>query len=116
MENIMAYLNLAITVAMVLGGAVAFRYGINRTANEIQERVINALKSEIQMLQDRIVALEKDNTRLSQIIAVIRTALKQRGLSVTIEGDLVSIADSQGHLSIHASPFSPLQREEVKEN
>lgn len=102
MENITTYLNLVIAVAIVLGGAVAFRFSLNRTANEIQERVINALKSEIQTLQDRIVALEKDNTRLSQTIAIIRTALKQRGMSVTIDGDLISISDAQGN-STHAS-------------
>lgn len=102
MENITIYLNLVIAVAIVLGGAVAFRYSLNRTANEIQERVIHALQSEIQTLQDRIVALEKDNTRLSQTISIIRTALKQRGMSVTIDGDLISISDAQGN-STHAS-------------
>ncbi len=102
MENMISYLNLVIAVAIVLGGAVAFRYSLNRTANEIQERVINALQSEIQTLQDRIVALEKDNTRLSQTIAIIRTALKQRGMSVTIDGDLISISDAHG-TSTHAS-------------
>lgn len=113
MENVTTYLNLAIALAIVLGGAVAFRYSLNRTANEIQERVINALQSEIQTLQDRIVALEKDNTRLSQTIALIRTALKQRGMSVTIDGDLVSISDAHG-TSTHASrmqavsPLHPL--------
>lgn len=102
METIVTYLNIAVAVAMVLGGAIAFRYGMSRTANEIQERVIHALQSEIQMLQERVVALEKDNTRLSHIIALIRSALKQRGLSVTIDGDLISIHDTQGN-SIHAS-------------
>ena len=102
MENIMMYLNLVVALAIVLGGAIAFRYGLNRTANEIQERVINALQSEIHTLQDRIEALEKENTRLSQTIAIIRTALKQRGLSVTIDGDLISISDTQGN-STHTS-------------
>ena len=95
--TILTYLNIAVTVAMVLGGAIAFRYGMNRTANDIQERVIHALQSEIQLLQDRVVALEKDNTRLSDIIALIRSALKQHGLSVTIDGDVISIHDTHGN-------------------
>ena len=100
--TIMTYLNIGVAVAMVLGGAIAFRYGMNRTANEIQERVIHALQSEIQLLQDRVVVLEKDNTRLSDIIALIRSALKQHGLSVTIDGEVISIHDTQGN-STHVS-------------
>ena len=95
--TIVTYLNIAVAVAMVLGGAIAFRYGMNRSANEIQERVIHALQSEIQLLQDRVVALEKDNTRLSDIITLIRSALKQHGLSVTIDGEVISIHDTQGN-------------------
>ena len=102
LTTILTYLNIIVAVALVLGGAIAFRYGMNRTANEIQERVIHALQSELQLLQDRVVALEKDNTRLTDIIALIRSALKQHGLSVTIEGDVISIHDSQGN-STHVS-------------
>ena len=102
LTTILTYLNIIVAVALVLGGAIAFRYGMNRTANEIQERVIHALQSELQLLQDRVVALEKDNTRLTDIIALIRSALKQHGLSVTIEGDVISIHDTQGN-STHVS-------------
>ncbi len=114
--TIMTYLNIGVAVAMVLGGAIAFRYGMNRTANEIQERVIHALQSEIQLLQDRVVVLEKDNTRLSDIIALIRSALKQHGLSVTIDGEVISIHDTQGnstHVSrIHGSGNGPSTQDE----
>ncbi len=97
MEHFSTYINLIIDLAMILSGAIAFRYGLNRSANEIQERVIHALQSEIQTLQDRLEALEKENSRLSQVISLIRLALKQRGLSVTIDGDLISIFDVQGN-------------------
>ncbi len=101
-STILTYLNIIVAVALVLGGFIAFRYGMNRTANEIQERVIHALQSEMQLLQERIIALEKDNTRLTDTIALIRSALKQHGLSVTIEGDVISIHDTHGH-STHVS-------------
>ena len=114
--TIVTYLNIAVAVAMMLGGAVAFRYGMNRTANEIQERVIHALQSEIQLLQERVVALEKDNTRLSDIIALIRSALKQHGLSVTIDGEVISIHDTQGNSThttrIHGSGHTMLVQDE----
>ncbi len=114
--TIVTYLNIAVAVAMMLGGAIAFRYGMNRTANEIQERVIYALQSEIQLLQERVVALEKDNTRLSDIIALIRSALKQHGLSVTIDGEVISIHDTQGNSThttrIHGSGHATLAPDE----
>lgn len=114
--TIVTYLNIAVAVAMMLGGAVAFRYGMNRTANEIQERVIYALQSEIQLLQERVVALEKDNTRLSDIIALIRSALKQHGLSVTIDGEVISIHDTQGNSThttrIHGGGHTMLEPDE----
>lgn len=114
--TIVTYLNIAVAVATVLGGAIAFRYGMNRSANEIQERVIHALQSEIQLLQDRVVALEKDNTRLSDIIALIRSALKQHGLSVTIDGEVISIHDTQGNSThvtrIHGSNHNVVGQDE----
>ncbi|HZU69964.1 MAG TPA: hypothetical protein VFA09_22025 [Ktedonobacteraceae bacterium] len=99
MLNFISILNLCVTFGLTAGGIVAFRHGFNRAANEIQDRVIKALQSEIGSLQDRIVALEKENTRLSHVIMTIRAALKRRGLHITIDGDLVSIHDRSGNLT-----------------
>jgi uncharacterized protein (UPF0335 family) len=65
-------------------------------ANEVQERVISALNSELTTLADRIESMERENIRLHQIIATICTALKRRGIAVTIEGDMVNIRDQSG--------------------
>ena len=95
MESL-SLLNLLITVCLVIGGIAAYRHGFTRTANEVQERVIHALQSEIQSLHDRIEALERENTRLNYVLSTMCTALKQRGLHVTIDGDIVSIQDHRG--------------------
>lgn len=79
---------------LLAGTFMSYRNGRMATANEVQDRVINALQHQIDSLQDRLSAQEKENARQGQIINTIKTALKQRGLSVTIDGDLVSIADS----------------------
>lgn len=84
-------INLFLTICLVIGGIVAYRYGFARTANEVQERVIYALQSEIQALHDRIAALEQENTRLNYTITTICTSLKQRGVHVTVDGDIISI-------------------------
>ena len=95
MESL-SVLNLLITVGLVIGGIAAYRHGFTRTANEVQERVIHALQSEIQSLHDRIEALERENTRLNYVLSTMCSALKQRGLHVTIDGDIVSIQDHRG--------------------
>ena len=107
MFSFLSILNLIATLALLLGGILAYHHGFTRTVSEVQERVIHALQSEIGSLQDRIEALEKENTRLSHVITTIRSALKKRGLHVTIDGELVSIHDQAGQLTqttrIHGS-------------
>ncbi len=87
--------NLTFLIFLAIGGFVAYRVGFARTTEEVQERVINALNVEMNMLRDRVLATEKENARLSQIILIITTALKKWGLSVTIDGELVSITDTK---------------------
>ena len=99
MPNILTILNLVVTLGIIAGGIVAYFHGFARTADEVQERVINAMQHEIDALHDRLTALEKENTRLSQVIMTIRAALKQRGLHITIDGELVSIHDRAGNLT-----------------
>ena len=96
MQNFLTVLNLVTTFGLIVGGVLAYHHGFARTANEVQERVIHLLQSEIGALQDRIDALEKENTRLSHVIMTIRTSLKRRGLHITIDGELVSIRDKTG--------------------
>ena len=96
MPNFLTILNLVATFGLIVGGLLAYHHGFARTATEVQERVIRLLQSEIGALQDRIDALEKENTRLSQVIMTIRASLKRRGLRITIDGELVSIRDRTG--------------------
>ena len=96
MYNFLSILNLVLAIGTVIGGVMAYRHGFTRTANEVQERVIHALTSELSALTARIESMEKENIRLHQIIATICAALKRRGIAVTIEGDMVNIHDQSG--------------------
>jgi uncharacterized protein (UPF0335 family) len=96
MYNFLSIINLVLAIATVVGGIMAYRHGWTKTANEVQERVIQALNSELQALTARIESMEKENIRLHQIISTICSALKQHGIAVTIEGDMVNISDQQG--------------------
>jgi chromosome segregation ATPase len=99
MTNVLSILNLVLCIGLAIGGLAAFRHGFTRTANEVQERVINALECEINSLKDRLSELEKENARLTHVIATIRTSLRRRGLFVSVDGELVSIRDRAGKLT-----------------
>ena len=107
----LSLINLIITLCLMIGGVVAYRHGFTRTANEVQERVIHALQSEIQTLHDRIAALEKENTRLSYTLTTMCLALKQRGIHVTIDGDIVSIQDRFGTSHTYNTRVPGMQEE-----
>ncbi len=96
MLDFLSLLNLVLIIATTLGGILAYRHGFNRTANEVQERVINTLNLELSTLTARIESMEQENIRLHQTIATICAALKRRGIAVTIQGDMVNIRDGSG--------------------
>jgi len=99
MSDILSILNLVLCIGLAVGGFAAFRHGFTRTANEVQERVIHALESEISALKDRLDELEKENARLTHVIATIRVAMRRRGFLVSVAGELVSIRDRAGKLT-----------------
>jgi cell division protein FtsB len=94
-NDALSLLSLALTLCTILGGVLAWRSGFNSTANAVQERVINALESEITALRQRLEDVARENTRLNQRIETICLALKKRGLEVVIEGDIITIIDNQ---------------------
>lgn len=96
MSEPLTIVNLFMTICLAIGGIAAYRQGFARASGEVQERVISALQHEIEALHSRINALEKENSRLSYIITTICSALKQRGIHITIDGDVVSIYDCTG--------------------
>ncbi|WP_126598576.1 hypothetical protein [Dictyobacter aurantiacus] len=108
MMDVLNVVNLVLTVGGIVGGLLAYRGGMARTANEIQERVIAALESELTGMRARLEDMKAENTRLSLIIDTICVALRRRGIAVSIDGDMVSISDDHG-----ASTTTRIQEEQV---
>ncbi len=111
MTNILTLLNLLVTLGVIAGTITAYLHGFARTEEQIQERVIKALQSELDTLKDRLTALEEENTRLNHVITTIRTALKRRGLFITIDREMVSIRDPRG-VSTHISGSQPSEADQ----
>ncbi len=115
LTNLVPVFNTILILCASLGALWAYRNGIAKTLNEVQDRVINALKNEIEACKDRLDRVEKENERLNQLLSTIRSALRQRGLYITIDGEMVSIHDQQGSTTqtsrIHGTLLSPKDEE-----
>jgi cell division protein FtsB len=90
-------INTIIVILAFAGGYIALKSGKHEKVGEIQDQVISALKAELETLQRRMDSLEKENTRLNQIMGLIKSALRRRGLTISIDGDLVTIDDGKGN-------------------
>lgn len=91
--------NLVVLVAGSFGGVLVFRASIANAERTVQERVIDALKDEREILNSKIQSLERDYARQNSVISTIRYALMQRGLKIVIEGEFVTLSESGGKSS-----------------
>lgn len=91
--NLASIGNIIIGILLLIGGYMAFRSSHGQQTGNIQAQAIDALKAELEAVQRRIDVVERENTRLHLTINLIKSALKQRGLHVTIDGDMVTIED-----------------------
>ena len=94
--NAAGIFNTFLTLCLIVGGYIAIKSGKQQQSGTLQSQAIEALQAELESLQRRIEVLEKENTRLTQTIGLIKTALGQRGVIISINGDLVTVSDSRG--------------------
>lgn len=85
-------------VAIISARSIS-RVKIGEEANKAQQRLLNTMKDEIASLRRKVDDTAKDNSRLHHTIQTIVAALKKRGIMVTIDGDMVNIADGNGKAS-----------------
>lgn len=89
----MPWLSIMLTLVIATGSVFYFRGSLSKTAGEVQERVINALNSEISALNTRIDTLDRENKYFHDVQELIVESLKKRGLIITIERNSVTIED-----------------------
>jgi hypothetical protein len=93
--TLLPVLSIVVSLCLVIGGFFAFRTGYNKTASEIQEKVIEALKAQNEAQEVQIKTCEKEISRLKRVVATIQYALKRRGLRIEIDGDTITLIDDQ---------------------
>lgn len=89
------YINTILAILLGLGAFMSLRGGYSKHAGEIQEKVIAALKEQVETLEKQVENGEHEIIRLKQITLTIQYALKQRGLEMEIDGDTIIFSDRQ---------------------
>ena len=92
--NLIPYASALIGLIITIASIFAFKQSYGKSIGEIQARVIEALKEEIETLTKKIEKCEKENTRQNQIIETIQTALKAQGINIRIDGDIITIEEA----------------------
>jgi uncharacterized protein (UPF0335 family) len=93
-----------LVVLGLIGGYVALRSSITKTAIEIQEKIIGALHAENELLQDRIDRLEQENKRMNDLMQTVISIFEKRGVVVEIVGELVQVKDRDGSIYSTVKP------------
>src|SRR5258708_17759579 len=106
-SNFMDFLNILYTILMICGaagGIVAFIASRKTKIFEIQHQTIGAMQEQLDVIERKVEGLETENTRLTLVIDTIQSALKQKGIIISINGEMVTITDTSGTSSSLRKP------------
>jgi hypothetical protein len=102
--NLIGY---GLTVAVAAGATFAFRSSRKDTLIKFQDQTATAFQARLTLLESEmskvkeenaqqhqeIIQVKEENAQLRHLLETIQIALKQRGINVTIDGDLITITD-----------------------
>lgn len=80
-----------ITIAAFISIIIMVRSNIGDLSSKAQHSAIVALRAEMDVQKQRIDTLKEENKHQGRVIQTICDVLKQRGIIVTIEGEIISI-------------------------
>jgi cell division protein FtsB len=82
------------TLVIILTSIFVMRGSIGKVISDAQERAIEAMKAELDILRNRSEDQAKEIVRLNHIIDTICSALKSKGIIVSVDGELVTLRDN----------------------
>lgn len=94
------FFSVLLSLCTVVGGLIALKKDRSKEAQAIEARVIAAQEKELNVLRREIDDLKEDRAVQDRVIAAIRHLLKQYGLHIVIDGDVVSVNDRHGSQKI----------------
>lgn len=109
---------IVLMLCVLIGGFFAVRNGRQTSLAKFQEDTNKALKDRIAVLESKIADFEKENVIQRHVMETITSALKQRGMIITVDGDMVTIQDRTGtstHRKRSAPPAAGTAKKEPEE-
>lgn len=102
----------------IVGAFFIIKSGRLQNANTAQSSAISAMQSEMAVMKTRIEDKDEENERLNKkiihlelTIDTICTALKRRGLIISVQGEMVNIEDKRGNST--TTRIRPLKQDDV---
>jgi len=92
--TIVGIISATIGIIVLFGGFFVIKGSVGKTALETQASAIGALQTELTTLRSRSEDQHKEIIRLQHIINTICAALKDQGIVITINGELISIKNN----------------------
>jgi hypothetical protein len=100
-------INTVLLIATSIGAFFFIRNSRRQTVIGLQSDAIDALQSQVVSLQARLESLEEENSRLRTVLDTIRAALKEQGIIITIDGEMVSITNQRANKTHYRRPPVP---------
>ncbi len=113
LETIPYLINAVLAICITVGAFFAVRNGRQNQLNKFQQDTNSALKQRVEVLESKVVDFEKENVIQRHIIETITSALKQKGIVITIDGDMVTIQDRSGSSTHRKRPTIPQAKKEA---
>ncbi len=98
-SDILPVITFLLALSGIAGSALAYRNVKVSNVAQVQTTTIDAMQHQIDALKDECNSLRKENDRLSYIIDTICSALKQKSIILTIEGELITLEDGRSQHS-----------------
>ncbi len=109
--SMLPVISIVISLGVLVGGYIAIRTGYSQQAEEIQDRVILALKNENEGLERRLEGVQEEIATLKRVMTSVRYALKRRGLILEVNTDYITLIDEQAKRT-YTLPISEIKKEE----
>jgi hypothetical protein len=121
--NLIGY---GLTIAVAAGATFAFRSSRKDTLIKFQDQTAAAFQARLKLLESEmakikeenvqlrseVTKIKEENVQLRHLLETIQIALRQRGINVTIDGDLITITDMSGggEKTQHRRRLPPVQK------
>ncbi len=104
--EITTVVGMAIMLIGLIAGALGFRPTLSRSLSDSQERVNASQKIEIEGLTRQLAQSSATISRMQREEATVRFALKKKGITLSKNGDYITLADSKTGTT-HTTPLRP---------